>query len=174
MVVAKTLIKTNALRGLSPKEVFEISNDMLCENNEAEMFVTAFMGYLDIRSGKFTFVNAGHNPPVLKNKGKFGWVKTKVGFVLAGMEGMRYTEGELTLEPGDEIFLYTDGVTEAHDINDNLFTDPYLLEVANKCNYSTPAEFNLYVKEKIDEFAGEAPQADDITMLLLKYKGNNK
>jgi sigma-B regulation protein RsbU (phosphoserine phosphatase) len=171
MVIAKTLIKTNALRGLSPKEVFEVSNNLLCENNEADMFVTAFMGYLDIPGGKFTFVNAGHNPPLLKHGGQFDWLKTKVGFVLAGMEGMSFTEEEIILETGDELFLYTDGVTEAHDIEDNLFSDPYLLEVANKCKYKTPDEFNYYIKAEIDAFAGEAPQADDITMLLLKYKG---
>jgi len=171
MVIAKTLIKTNAQRGLSPKEVFMISNDMLCENNDAEMFVTAFMGYLNIKSGKFTFVNAGHNPPVLKHNGKFNWLETKVGFVLAGMEGMVFTEGEITFEPGDEIFLYTDGVTEAHDIDDNLFSDPRLLEEANKCEYNTLEEFTTHIKSEIDTFAGEAPQADDITMLMLKYKG---
>jgi sigma-B regulation protein RsbU (phosphoserine phosphatase) len=171
MVVAKTLIKTNALRGLSPRQVFEISNDMLCENNDAGMFVTAFMGYLDISSGKFTFVNAGHNPPLIKKaEGAFEWLRSSVGLVLAGMEGMTYREGEITLEAGDELFLYTDGVTEAHDCDNNLFSDPVLLETANNAKYSTLDEFTAFIKTRIDEFAGEAPQADDITMLMLRVK----
>ncbi|MCL2633671.1 MAG: SpoIIE family protein phosphatase [Oscillospiraceae bacterium] len=171
MVIAKTLIKNSALRGLSPGEVFETANNMLCEGNDAGMFVTAFMGYLDIPTGKFTFVNAGHNPPILKRDGKFDWLNGKVGFVLAGMEEMPYVENEITIQPGEELYLYTDGVTEAQNMEEELFTDPYLLVVANECQYNTIEEFSVYVKEKIDEFAGEAPQADDITMLMLKYKG---
>ncbi|MCL2754886.1 MAG: PP2C family protein-serine/threonine phosphatase, partial [Oscillospiraceae bacterium] len=189
MVVAKTLIKTNALRGLSPAEVFEISNNLLCENNDAQMFVTAFMGFLNIPTGRFTFVNAGHNPPILKRKadrqaragmdygnqvhisGVWGWLKTKVGFVLAGMEDMSFVQSEIVLEAGDELFLYTDGVTEAHDINNNLFSDPKLLEVANVFEYNTLEEFTDLLKGEIDAFAGEAPQADDITTLMLRFKG---
>jgi sigma-B regulation protein RsbU (phosphoserine phosphatase) len=171
MVVAKTLIKTNAMSGMSPKEVFDISNDLLCENNDAEMFVTAFLGYLQISTGRFKFVNAGHNFPLIKKKDKFEWLETEVDFVLAGMEGMPFTEGEITLNQGDELFLYTDGVTEAHNIDNDLFGDPYLLEVANECTYAKPNEFGDFIIEKIDAFAGEAPQADDITMMLLKYNG---
>ncbi|MCL2488411.1 MAG: SpoIIE family protein phosphatase [Oscillospiraceae bacterium] len=169
MVIAKTLIKNNAQYGKSPKEVFEAVNNILCENNDADMFVTAFMGYLDIPTGLFTYVNAGHNPPLIRrNGGSFEWLPTKPGFVLAGMEGMRYKQDEVTLSTGDELFLYTDGVTEAVNNSNELFSDPKLLEVANDCRGLPLKEFAASVKREIDTFADGAEQADDITMLVLK------
>ncbi|MDR0949479.1 MAG: SpoIIE family protein phosphatase, partial [Lachnospiraceae bacterium] len=123
MVIAKTLIKNNAQYGKTPKEVFEIVNDMLCENNEAGMFVTAFMGFLEIPTGTFTYVNAGHNPPLIKRSGNhFEWLPTKPCFVLAGMEEMSYRQDEITLHPGDTLYMYTDGVTEAVNRSEELFT----------------------------------------------------
>jgi sigma-B regulation protein RsbU (phosphoserine phosphatase) len=172
MVIAKTLLKNNAQNGQSPKEVFETVNNLLCENNEAGMFVTVFMGYLDIPSGKFSFVNAGHNPPLIRRKGEaFEWLHTKVGFVLAGMEDMVYVEGETRLNAGDEFYLYTDGVTEAVNNEYELFTDPRLLEVANSYLDLPIKEFTVSVKREIDKFAEGAEQADDITMLMLRYRG---
>jgi sigma-B regulation protein RsbU (phosphoserine phosphatase) len=167
MVVAKTLIKNNAQYGRSPGELFETVNNMLCENNDAGMFVTAFMGYLDIPSGVFTFVNAGHNPPLLRAGGEVSWLKTKKSFVLAGMEGMRYTQDEITLKPGDRLFMYTDGVTEAMNAGHELFAEARLLD-AIKENAGRPIrELLSAVKSKVDEFADGAEQADDITMLIL-------
>ena len=177
MVIAKTLIKNNAQSaskggtGKSPKEVFETVNNLLCENNEANMFVTAFMGYLDIPTGKFTYVNAGHNPPLIKRRKRFEWLKEKPGFVLAGMEGMRYKQYEVTLQHDDELFLYTDGVTEAVNNENELFTDPRLLETVNQYLYLPLSEFTVAIKREIDEFANGAEQADDVTMLALRYKG---
>jgi sigma-B regulation protein RsbU (phosphoserine phosphatase) len=172
MVIAKTLIKNNAQYGLSPKEVFETVNNLLCENNEAQMFVTATLGYLDIPSGKFTFVNAAHNPPLIKRAGLlFDWLKAKSGFVLAGMEDMFYTEHEITLHPGDELFLYTDGITEAMNRESKLFGDPRLIETVNNHSGLPLKEFSEKIKDDIDRFAGGAEQADDITMLALRYKG---
>lgn len=171
MVIAKTLLKNNAQNNKSPKEVFETVNNLLCENNEVGMFVTAFMGYLDIPSGRFTFVNAGHNPPLLRSGGRFDWLDTKAGLVLAGMEDMLYRQGEITLQKGDELFLYTDGVTEAVNNKYELFTDPKLLEVANKYLDLPLKEFTTSIKHEIDAFADGAEQADDITMLALRYKG---
>jgi len=171
MVIAKTLIKNNAQSGKSPKEVFETVNNMLCENNDAGMFVTAFMGYLNIKSGNFVFVNAGHNPPLFKQNGKFDWLETKVGFVLAGMEDMPYTQSEITLSPNDELFLYTDGVTEADNNEKELFGDPRLLEIVNAMDTPPLDEMTVEIKKEIDKFADGAEQADDITMLALRYKG---
>ena len=171
MVIAKTLIKNNAQIGKSPEEVFETVNNLLCENNEAGMFVTAILGYLDIASGVFTFVNAGHNPPLLRAGGTFDWRKAKPGFVLAGMEDTFYEQHTVTLNPGDELFLYTDGVTEAVNKEMELFTDLRLLETANRYFDLPLHEFCISIKREIDKFSNGAEQADDITMLVLRYKG---
>ena len=171
MVISKTLLKNNAQGGLSPAQVFEKVNNMLCENNETSMFVTAFMGYLDLTRGKLTFVNAGHDTPLIKRDGQFGWLETDAALMLAGMEDTEFLESEIMLNPGDELFLYTDGVTEAMDIKDNLFGDARLLETVNKHKCDSLIDFTVSVKAEIDNFAGEAPQADDITMLILRYNG---
>jgi sigma-B regulation protein RsbU (phosphoserine phosphatase) len=169
MVIAKTLIKNNAQYGKSPKEVFETVNNLLCENNEADMFVTTFMGYLDIPTGRFTYVNAGHNFPLIKPAGEdFVWLKEKPGFVLAGMEDMFYKQHEIMLKPGDELFLYTDGITEAVNNDNDLFSDEKLLETANNYRDLPLKEFTVSIKREIDKFAGGAEQADDITMLALR------
>ena len=169
MVIAKTLLKNNAQDGKSPKEVFETVNNMLCENNDASMFVTAFMGYLDIPSGRFSYVNAGHNQPLLKRAhGKFEWLNEKPGFVLAGMDDMSYKQHEIILNTTDTLFLYTDGITEAVNNEYELFSDPYLLETANRYQDLPLKEFTVSIKREIDKFAEGAEQADDITMLVLK------
>jgi len=179
MVITKTLLKSNAQnadgsfalngKGKSPKEVFETVNGILCENNEADMFVTAFMGYLDIPSGRFTYVNAGHNPPLLKRRGgKYEWLKAKPCFILAGLEGIVYKQEEITLEPGDMLLLYTDGVTEAMNEDLELFSDPRLLETVNRYTDASPEELLPSLMKEIDVFAGNAEQADDITMLALQ------
>ena len=169
MVIAKTLIKNNAQSGKSPKEVFETVNNILCDNNDADMFVTAFMGYLDIPAGRFTFVNAGHNPPLLRTGRQFDRLKTKPGFILAGMEDMAYKQDEIMLNSGDELFLYTDGVTEAVNHDLELFGEPRLLETMSRYPDLPLREFAVSIKREIDTFAGGAEQADDITMLALRY-----
>ncbi len=174
MVIAKTLIKNNAQYGKAPKEVFETVNNLLCEGNEAGMFVTGFMGYYEISTGKFTYVNAGHNPPVLCRNGEdCQWLPTKAGFVLAGMEGMRYKQDEIQLNPGDMLYLYTDGVTEAVNRADELFTDPRLLRVFNENKNKDLKGLLRGIKASIDIFADGADQADDITMLALRVAGGD-
>ncbi|MCL2221633.1 MAG: SpoIIE family protein phosphatase [Oscillospiraceae bacterium] len=175
MVIAKTLIKNNAQNGLPPKDVLETVNDILCENNDAAMFVTVFIAVLDIPTGKLTYANAGHNPPLLKRAGgDYEWLPTKRGFVIAGMEGMKYKQEEIELSEGDELYLYTDGVTEAMNPAKELFSDPYLLEVANKYKDENLKEFLGNIKKEIDIFADGAEQADDITMLVLEIKKKEK
>jgi len=173
MVVAKTLIKNNAQCGWkcagSPKEVFEKVNGILCEGNDTGMFVTAFMGYLDISTGIFRYVNAGHTPPILIKGGEGEIVKVKPGFVLAGLKDTRYTEGELTLRPGDALFLYTDGITEAANAQDALFGQTRLINAVNRYASRPLMEFTDAIKQEIDDFADGAEQADDITMLALRY-----
>ena len=171
MMTAKTIIRDLAERGLSVDEIFTLANEKLCENNESGMFVTAWMGKMDLATGKLCFANAGHNPPIIVHSdGKCEYLKSRTGFVLAGMEGMKYRENEMILKKGDRIFLYTDGVTEATDKNEALYGEDRLLSYIDK-NKTLKAEVLLSgLKEDIDLFAGEAPQFDDITMLVFDYK----
>ncbi|MGN0171738.1 MAG: SpoIIE family protein phosphatase [Acutalibacteraceae bacterium] len=172
MMTAKTIIKDLAESGMTAGEIFTKANDKLCENNESGMFVTAWMGILDLNSGKLAYANAGHNPPlVLHNGGEFEYLKTHPGFVLAGFSGMRYRTGETTLLPGDRIFLYTDGVTEATDMQQQLYGETRLIRYINANRSLSASELLRGLKEDIDRFAGKAPQFDDITMLLLDYNG---
>ena len=173
MMTAKTIIKDLAERGLAVNEIFTQANEKLCENNESGMFVTAWMGILNLTTGQVQFANAGHNPPLLKRAdGTFEYLKTRAGFVLAGMEGVRYRAGELVLHPGDRIFLYTDGVTEATDTENKLYGEDRLLAFMNENNAAEATALLPALKANIDEFVGEAPQFDDITMLMLDYKPN--
>ena len=171
MMTAKTIIKDLAERGLSVDEIFTLANEKLCENNESGMFVTAWMGKLDLSTGKLSFANAGHNPPLIVHEnGECEYLKSRTGFVLAGMEGMMYRANEMTLGRGDRIFLYTDGVTEATDKNEALYGEDRLLSYIDE-NKNLKAEALLSgLKEDIDLFAGDAPQFDDITMLVFDYK----
>jgi sigma-B regulation protein RsbU (phosphoserine phosphatase) len=135
------------------------------------MFVTAWMGILDIPTGNVQFANAGHNPPLLKRAdGSFEYIKSRAGFVLTGMEGVKYKAGEFTLCPGDRLFLYTDGVTEATNTENQLYGEERLLDFMN-CNATLESTKLLpALKANIDEFVGKAPQFDDITMLIFDYK----
>ena len=171
MMTAKTIIKDLAESGMAVNEIFTKANEKLCENNESGMFVTAWMGILDLESGKLQFANAGHNPPLIKRAdGSFEYLKTRAGFVLAGMEGVRYRVGELTLGPGDRVFLYTDGVTEATDAHNQLYGEDRLLSFMNGNAAMTADALLPALKANIDEFVGEAPQFDDITMVMFDYK----
>ena len=171
MMTAKTIIKDLAESGMAVNDIFTKANEKLCENNESGMFVTAWMGIMDLTTGIVRFSNAGHNPPLLKRAdGSFEYLKTRAGFVLAGMEGICYRAGEITMDPGDRLFLYTDGVTEATNTENMLYGEERLLTFMNQ-NASMEARKLLpALKNNIDEFVGEAPQFDDITMLMLDYR----
>lgn len=173
MVVARTLIKDLAQLGLSPDEVFRQTNEKLCETNEEGMFVTAWLGVLNLCSGHMVYVNAGHNPPLLyRNQDSFEYLKQKPGFVLAGMEGISYSCGEFWLKEQDMLYLYTDGVTEAADANQELYGEKRLKDTVNQCmkqDKKADAKHLLdAVKKELQDFVREAPQSDDITMLGLK------
>ena len=172
MMTAKTIIKDLAERGMPVNEIFTKANEKLCENNESGMFVTAWMGILDIPTGKMQFANAGHNPPLLKRAdGSFEYLRTRAGLVLAGMEGVCYRVSEITLGKGDRLFLYTDGVTEATDVENQLYGEARLQVFMNKNAQLEATALLTAIKKDIDEFVGEAPQFDDITMLAFDYKG---
>ena len=171
MMTAKTIIKDLAESGTAVNDILTKANEKLCENNESGMFVTAWMGILDLTTGKMQFANAGHNPPLLKRaNGEFEYLRTRAGFVLAGMEGVRYRLGELTLSPGDRLFLYTDGVTEATNTENILYGEDRLLSFMNQNATIEATAFLPALKANIDEFVGDAPQFDDITMLMFDYK----
>ena len=171
MMTAKTIIKDLAESGVSVGEIFTRANEKLCENNESGMFVTAWMGILDTSTGVVRFANAGHNPPILrKADGSFEYLRSRPGFVLAGMEGIKYRENELTLGAGDRLLLYTDGVTEATDEKCELYGEERLLAFMNKCPTLKARMLLPALKADIDGFVGQAPQFDDITMLMLDYK----
>lgn len=171
MVIGKTLIKDHTTPGRDLGKVFTAVNNLLCEANSEGLFITAFEGVLDLVTGEFNFVNAGHEMPfVCKADGAFEPYKIRPGFVLAGMEDMRYRAGSMILEPGDKIFQYTDGVTEATNIHNELYGMERLEVILNKVKCGTSHEILPAVKADVDEFVGEAPQFDDITMLCLEYK----
>ena len=173
MVIAKTIIRNQAQSSLSPAEIFTRANEQLCENNGEGLFVTAYMGILDLCTGVLTYANAGHNPPLIQqNNGRFEWLKLRPGFVLAGMEGMRYKEFQVTLSPGDSLFMYTDGVTEATNAALELYGDKRLEDALNasEAHGLAPDQLLPFVKSKVDLFVAGAPQADDITMLDLQFR----
>jgi len=171
MVIGKTLIKDHTTPGRDLGKVFSAVNNLLCEANSEGLFITAFEGVLDLVTGEFNFVNAGHEMPfICKAGGDFEPYKIRPGFVLAGMEDMRYKAGSMQLEVGDKIFQYTDGVTEATNVNNELYGMSRLGAILNRVKHGTPHEILPAVKQDIDEFVGEADQFDDITMLCLEYK----
>ena len=171
MVIGKILIKDHTVPGRNLGEVFTEVNNILCESNDNGMFITAFEGVLDLVTGEFRYVNAGHEKPFIYRKGKgYEEYKTRAGFVLAGMENIKYKEQVIQLEAGDRIFQYTDGVTEATDMDKQLYGMDRLNSVLNlKCAECSPEETLRLVKADIDAFVGGADQFDDITMLCLEY-----
>lgn len=171
MVIGKTLIKDHTQPGADLGTVFSEVNDILCASNSEGMFITAFEGVLDLVTGEFRFVNAGHEIPFISRAGgAFEPHKIRAGFVLAGMEGLRYREGVMELMPGDKLFQYTDGVTEATSAAKELYGMERLQNVLASVSDKAPQEILPAVKTDIDRFVGTAPQFDDITMLCLEYK----
>ncbi len=172
MVITKTLIKNYTQMGLEPAEVFTTVNRILCESNDAGLFVTAWMGVLEISSGKFTYVNAGHNPPLIKRPdGEFEYLRERTGFVLAGMEDMKYRQNTVTIMPSERIFLYTDGVTEATNSEQQLYGEDRLRGFLNTHASCTTDDMLENLRGDLRTFADGAPQFDDITMLLLDFRG---
>ena len=172
MMRAKTELKTLTEAGMSIDEVFTRGNAALCEGNDAGMFVTAWQGGIDLKTGLVKFANAGHNPPIVRHRdGKFEYLRSRAGFVLAGMDGVKYKPQEFQMQPGDIFYLYTDGVTEATNAHSELYGEERLLTMANSREFTDMQEMCRAIKADVDAFVGEAPQFDDITMVALKYTG---
>ncbi len=175
MVIGKTLIKDHTQPGRSLGDVFCEVNNLLCESNSEGLFITAFEGVLDLDTGDFDFVNAGHEMPFIQRAGQnFEVYNLRPGFVLAGMENMKFKAGHMQLNKGDRIFQYTDGVTEATSATFELFGMGRLEKSLNDHKDLNPEELLHAIKNDIDTFVGEAPQFDDITMLCLDYFGKNE
>ncbi len=172
MVIAKTLIKNRALLGGSPAEVLAYANDQLCEGNEAELFVTVWFGILELSTGKGIAANAGHEHPAIRRAGgQYELVIYRHSPAVATMEGIPFKQHEFELHPGDSFFVYTDGVAEATNAENELYGTDRMLEALNRNPDATAKEQLETVRKSIDDFVGEAPQFDDITMLGLNYFG---
>lgn len=174
MMVAKTLIHSQVCNGKSPGEAFTEVNQELCHNNPNDMFVTAWLGILTLSTGKLEYVNAGHNAPLFqRNEADYVFAMERTGFVLAGLEDMMYQQQEFHLMPGDTIFLYTDGVTEANNIEHQLYGENRLLALCNSHRSETVEDILDAVWADVRQYQGTAEQFDDVTMLALRYHGSN-
>jgi len=175
MMISKILVQNAAKALKAPAEALREVNEQICSNNREEMFVTVWLGILDIETGKLTAANAGHEyPAIMQAGGKFELLKDKHGFVIGAMEGMKYKEYELTLSPGTKLFVYTDGVPEATDANNELFGTDRMLSALNADLSADPEGVLRNVRKAVDGFVMEAEQFDDLTMLCLEYKGPGK
>jgi len=168
MAIAKTLIK-NTLYENDVEDTLSKVNNSLCEGNDIGLFVTAWIGVMDLVTGKLTYANAGHNNPVVKTNNEFKYLTCAPGFVLAGLPNFNYRSSSIYLKPGDEIFLYTDGVTEDTDINNELFGENRLLDYLNEHKNLTIKDQLDNLNEELKVFAKGREQFDDITMLALTY-----
>ena len=172
MMIAKILVQNYAMTSSSPSEVLRLLNEQICRQNQEEMFVTVWLGVLDLKTGILTASNAGHEYPIFKNPdGDFELLKDKHGFVIGGLEESQYTDYTVEIKPGTKIFLYTDGVPEATNDADEFFGTERLLQTLKKAKNLTPREVLTEVDRAVKEFVGRGPQFDDLTMLCLEYSG---
>jgi sigma-B regulation protein RsbU (phosphoserine phosphatase) len=171
MMMSKILIQNFALDGLSPEEVLMKTNEVICRNNPNDMFVTVWIGIVELSTGRLTACNAGHEYPVVRQPdGKFEFFKDPHGFVVGGMEGLSYQMYEIMLQPGATLFVYTDGVPEATNGRGEMYGPDKLLETLNQDPELEPQKILETVKQSVDKFVGDAPQFDDLTMLSIKLK----
>lgn len=174
MMISKTILQSCAMLGMSPKGILEKTNEALCSNNQVEMFVTCWIGILDIKSGVLKASNAGHEYPALKRDGgKFELYKDKHGLALGAMEDAVYNEYEIKLNKGDELFVYTDGVPEATNSDEKMFKIERMLDALNSNDTSSSQELLDKVKSSVGDFVKDAEQFDDLTMLGFKYYGSD-
>ena len=175
MMASKIILQSVAMMGNSPAAILARTNEAICSNNEAQMFVTVWLGILEISTGRLTAANAGHEFPALRQlNGAFELYKDKHGFVIGGMEGVRYREYEIQLEPGSKLFVYTDGVAEATDANQELFGTQRMIDALNIDPDAAPEQILKNVRASVDGFVKDAEQFDDLTMLCVEYKGGAK
>jgi sigma-B regulation protein RsbU (phosphoserine phosphatase) len=175
MMASKIILGSCAMLGKSPAEILAMTNQAICSNNTEDMFVTVWLGILDIRTGTLTAANAGHEYPMLMQPdGKFEIVKDRHGLFIGAMEGIKYQEYTLQLQPGAKLFLYTDGVTEATNAEEKMFGMDKTVDALNLNPKASTHEILETVQREIDGFVKEADQFDDITMLCLEYRGTDE
>ena len=175
MMASKILIKNRVMTGEAPGEVLRAVNNQICENNREEMFVTVWLGVLNLRDGTLKSANAGHEYPILKTPdGNFELLKSKHSFVIGGMPGIKYRESETVLQPGSTLFLYTDGVPEAENQNETQYGYERFLAALNGKKDGTPQELLATVKESVSTFVQDYIQFDDLTMLCIHYSGKKE
>ena len=171
MMISKVILQSCAMLGKSAAEILQLTNDALCSSNQVEMFVTVWVGILEISTGVITAANAGHEYPALSQNGYFSLLKDPHGFIIGGMEDMKYKEYEIRMKPGDRLFLYTDGVPEATDADQKMFGTERMLQALNKEPDADPKTVLKNVYNAVDAFVQDAEQFDDLTMLCIEYRG---
>lgn len=171
MMISKVILQSCAMLGQSAAETLNKTNEALSSSNQTEMFVTVWFGILEISTGNLTCANAGHEYPAIKRAdGSFEIFKDKHGFVIGGMEGIKYKEYEIQLEHGDKLFVYTDGVPEATNADVKMFGPDRMLQALNKDMNAGPEQILANVRDAVSEFVGDAEQFDDLTMMCVEFK----
>ena len=175
MMISKVIIQSCAMLGQSAAEILTKTNEAICSNNQVEMFITVWVGILEISTGRLTASNAGHEFPTILHDGKgFELYRDRHGFVIGGLAGMKYREYEIQMRPGDKLFVYTDGVPEATSGAQELFGTDRMLAALNRHPEAGPQELLQNVRQAVDGFVQDAEQFDDLTMLCLEYRGPGK
>ena len=172
MMTSKIMINNASANNMSPSDIIEKVNNQICAHNPEEMFVSVWMGILEVSTGKIVATNAGHEYPAARTPGgQFELIEGKHDFVVGGMEGIKYREKSMQMEPGTTLFLYTDGVPEATNSEGEMFGTDRMVEALNRNPEGGPEEILAEVREAVDEFVKDAEQFDDLTMLCLTYVG---
>ncbi|MFC2101691.1 PP2C family protein-serine/threonine phosphatase [Bacteroidota bacterium] len=172
MAVSRTLIRATGLKGVSVEECINYTNHLLCNESVACMFVTVFYGILDTKTGAVSYVNGGHNPPyIIRSGGNLESVPLTGGTILGFLEDGTFKQGNIELQPGDTLFLYTDGITEAFNEGDEAFGEDRLEALLQANAAKTIKELSLATIAGVQEFCGKAPQSDDITLMAIRYDG---
>ncbi len=171
MMNAKAILRNCAMLGHLPGDILQRTNEAICADNQMEMFVTVWLGILEISTGRITAANAGHEYPAVMTHGRFELLKDRHGLVIGALEGAKYKEYEIRLAPGDKLFVYTDGVPEATDAEQRMLGTERMLEALNAAPEGDPAQILAGVRAAVDGFVKEAEQFDDLTMLCLEYRG---
>ena len=175
MMMSKNLIRNLTMMGLSPKEVMERANQTICANNKQKMFVTVWLGILEISTGKVTAVNAGHEIPIIHQPGgEFAMLEEPHGLIAGLFDNARYTQYEFALQKGGTLFVYTDGVAEAENTDDEQFGEQRITQVLCANKGKLPKELLESVHAQVNEFVGQAQQFDDLTMLAVTLKDNRR
>ena len=175
MMASKIILQSCAMLGGSPAEILTKTNQAICSNNQEEMFVTVWVGILELSTGKLTAANAGHEYPVFRRSGNmYELFRDRHGLVIGALSGAKYKEYEIQLKKGDRLFVYTDGVPEATNADQELFGTERMLKALNTQPDAAPTQILKNVRAAVDAFVQNAEQFDDLTMLCMEYRGKSE